>query len=106
MVETIRFDSQGRRIWPVIKIGNERLASGGGTTGGSKIANGFVACNSHGTVPRVWVRYRALLCICCRMCIVQHCEITQAVVRPNYSIDSSDATPDGSEMDHPDGHSY
>jgi hypothetical protein len=98
MVETIKFDSQGRRIHPPVKIGNERLDRGGS----SKLSNGFVACNEHGTARRVWVKFRGLLCACCRYCIVQNCELTQAVPRPNYSAEELESP----NMDHPDGHSY
>ena len=100
MVQTLKFDSDGRRIWPAVKVGNERLARSG--SGGSKLAKGFVACDEHGTTPRCWVKHRGLLCVCCRFCIVQNCAITKAVVRPNYSTEETLA----SSMDHPDGHSY
>jgi len=101
MVETIKFDADGRRVWPEVKIGNERLARGGTSSG---LAKGFVACNVHGTTRQCWVRWRKILTVCCRLCIVQHCEIVEAVMRPNYAAEGADAL--GADMDHPDGHSY
>jgi|HubBroStandDraft_1064217.scaffolds.fasta_scaffold638729_1 hypothetical protein len=91
MIKTIKFDAEGRPMSTEVKIGSERINH----RAHSQLAKGFLVCENHGTVPTCYVKTPRGLALCCRACIIEHCKITEAVVRMNFEDYC------GSDMDHP-----
>lgn len=77
---------------PEIKIGNERLNR---HKTSSLSSNKMVVCETHGTRPQCFVRYKGRIVVCCRHCILEKDNITQAIVRMNFEDDLDSQNPVG-----------
>ena len=61
---------------PKIVMGYERLRPGPASVG--PVGAGWIICNDHGTSKGVLVKMGMTIAWCCRLCISQHCRITDA----------------------------
>lgn len=88
----IRYDKEGRRIWATIRIGHERLVHDGPS---AISGNEFVCCGQHGTAPKANVLCEGISWLCCRLCIIENCDVTKAIIKSPKAAEDLVSNPVG-----------